>query len=189
MPTGYQDGDKQRSGTNQGGQMSEGWSGLTEDVGRASGAAAEQGRHFLDSAKAQATNYADQRKNDVAQSIIDLASSLHESGNAFEDRPNIRTLMDSAAEGLEQLAETVRKRSVADLFQDVEAVVRRRPATIAVATVAAGFLLARFIRSSAEGLRDQGQQRGSSEEASRQHGQPRQRQPQSDAASQGEARV
>jgi hypothetical protein len=183
MATGHYDGDKQRqSGSAERAETGGDW-------GDMAGAAAEQGRHFLDSAKAQATGYADQRKNDVAQSIVDLAGSLRESSRAIEDRPQIRTLVDSAAQGLEQFAETIRARSIADIFNDVEAVVRRRPAVVAAATLAAGFLVARFIRSSAEGLRDLDQQRGRSGGTGRWQQQPINNRSQSYASVRDDARA
>ncbi len=54
------------------------WGALREDVGGIAEAAVSQGRHFIDSAKDHATDYADKRKADVAQSVADLATSLRE---------------------------------------------------------------------------------------------------------------
>jgi hypothetical protein len=62
-------------------------------------------------------------------------------------------VVDSAAEGLDQFADSIRERTVTDIFNDVEEVVRRRPAAVAAVTVAIGFLAARFIKSSAEDMR------------------------------------
>ena len=123
--------------------------GVATDI---AGAAAEQGRQFLASARSQATGFADDRKNDAAQSIADLASSLRESGQTFGDRPNIQSFVGSAAEGLEQLAEGIRQRSFAEIYADVETFARARPVAVGVATVAAGFLLARFIKSTSQEL-------------------------------------
>lgn len=123
--------------------------GVATDI---AGAAAEQGRQFLASARSQATGFADDRKNDAAQSIADLASSLRQSGQTFGDRPNIQSFVGSAAEGLEQLADGIRQRSFAEIYADVETFARARPVAVGVATVAAGFLLARFIKSSSQEL-------------------------------------
>jgi hypothetical protein len=117
------------------------------------GAAVERGRYFIDSAREQATDYVDRRKEDIAQSVADFATSLRESTHSFDERPNIRAVVDSAADGLEQLADTIRERTFADIFNDFEGVVRRRPATVAAVSVAIGFLTARFIKSTAEDLR------------------------------------
>ncbi|MCB5173946.1 MULTISPECIES: apolipoprotein A1/A4/E family protein [Microvirga] len=129
------------------------WDALKEDVGGVAGAAVERGRHFIDAARDQATDYADRRKDDIAQSVADFANSLRDSTGSFEERPNIRAVVDSAAEGLETLADTIRERSFADIFNDFEGMVRRRPATVAAVSVAVGFLTARFIKSTAEELR------------------------------------
>ena len=133
----------------------EDWDALKSDVSDMAGAAVEQGWHFLDAAREQATDYADRRKDDVAQSVADFATSLRGATGSFEDRPNIHAIVDSAAEGLEQLADTIRERSFADIFNDIENVARERPATVAAISVAIGFLTARFIKSTAESLRNE----------------------------------
>jgi len=160
MSVGYQNGGKnQQPKGQQGGEAD--WNALKEDVGEIAGAAAERGRHFLDTARDQATGYVDRRKDDVAQSVTDFASSLRESTRSFEDRPNIQAFVDGAAEGLDQLADTIRSRSFAEIFNEMEHVVRRRPTAVAAVTLTAGFLVARFIKASAEGLRqDRGPQSG-----------------------------
>jgi len=161
---GYQNGGKfQQAEAQSGGQGADApdWDALKDDVGDIANAAVQRGRHFLDSAREQATGYVDRRKENVAQSVADFATSLREATSSFDDRPNIRAFVDSAAEGLDQFADSIRERSVEDIFNDVEEVVRHRPAAVAAVTVAIGFLTARFIKSSAEGMRQSpGSQRG-----------------------------
>lgn len=128
------------------------WEGLKSDVNEAGRAAMAQGIGFVDAAKAQAVDYAVQRKGDAAQSVADLASSLRESGRTFDDRPNLRAVFDSAAEGLDGLAGSIRERSFADLYADLEAVARRRPAAFVAASAVAGFLVARFVKASSDAL-------------------------------------
>ncbi|MBM6596256.1 hypothetical protein [Microvirga pudoricolor] len=129
------------------------WDDLKSDVGDIADAAVERGRTFIYAAREQATDYADKRKGDVAQSVSDFASSLRESTSSFEDRPNIRAVVDSAAEGLDNLADSIRDRSYGELFSDVEDVMRQRPAAVVAISVAVGFLAARFIKSTASDLR------------------------------------
>src|SRR3954453_21920140 len=102
------------------------WDDLKEDVGDIAGAAVERGRSFIYAAREQATDYADKRKSDVAQSVADFAHSLRESTSTFDDRPNIKAVVDSAAEGLDHLAGTIRDRSYGEIFSDVEEVMRQR---------------------------------------------------------------
>lgn len=126
---------------------------LREDVGGLADAAVERGWSFVDAARVQAVDYADQRKADAARSVGDLAKAIRESGRSFEDRPNIRAVMDSAAEGLDHFAGTIRDRSFAELYTDAERVARARPAAVAVAGAVAGFLVARLIKASSDSLR------------------------------------
>ena len=156
MSVGYQNGGNNQQPKAQAGEKrpeTADWETIKDDVGGIAEAAIQQGRNVLDSARDQATGYVDRRKDDVAQSVTDFASSLREATNTFDDRPNIRAFVDSAAEGLDQLAGSIRERSFAEIFNEVEDVVRQRPAAVAAVTVAIGFLTARFIKSSAEGLR------------------------------------
>ncbi|WP_205789865.1 hypothetical protein [Microvirga makkahensis] len=143
----------QQNGNRQPDTGSDDWDALKGDVGNMADAAVERGRYFIDSAREQATDYADRRKDDIAQSVADFATSLRESTRSFDERPNIRAVVDSAADGLEHLADSIRDRSFADIFNDFEDVVRRRPATVAAVSVAVGFLAARFLKSTAEDLR------------------------------------
>jgi hypothetical protein len=149
MGVGQQDSEKNYQQDSQG----DDWEALRGDVGDMAGAAVERGRFFIDAAREQATDYAGRRKDDVAQSVADFATSLRESTSSFDERPNIKAVVDSAAEGLEQLADTIRERTFADIFNDFEGVVRRRPAAVAAVSIAVGFLTARFIKSTAEDLR------------------------------------
>ncbi|MDB5560193.1 MAG: hypothetical protein JWQ36_3127 [Enterovirga sp.] len=114
--------------------------------------AAEQGRGLLQAATGTAATFADQRKDTAAQSIADLAASLRETGGNFDEQPSLKAFVGSAADGLEQLATGLRDRSFADLYADVEAVARRQPMTFGAGAAIAGFLLARFIKSSADEL-------------------------------------
>jgi len=143
----------QQNSNNQQDIGSEDWDALREDVGDMAGAAVERGRFFIETAREQASDYAGRRKDDIAQSVADFATSLRESTHSFDERPNIRAVVDNAADGLEQLADSIRERSFSDIFNDFEEVVRQRPATVAAVSVAVGFLAARFLKSTAEDMR------------------------------------
>jgi ElaB/YqjD/DUF883 family membrane-anchored ribosome-binding protein len=135
------------------------WGAIKDDVGEMAGTAVEKGRQLLDStldsAREQATSYVDQRKDEVAQTISDFARSLRDACKEFDDRPNIRGLVDSAADGIDDFAESMRARSFNEIFDHAESMIRQRPGTVAAATVAIGFLVARFIKASGENIRAQ----------------------------------
>jgi hypothetical protein len=153
------------------GGVPQSWDAIKDDVSGIAGAAADQGREFLSSARDQATGYMDQRKDAIAQSIADFGHSLREACGQFDDRPNIKTLVDNAAQGIDQLADSIRARSLNELFDEAEYLIRRRPGAVAAATMMAGFLVARFIKASAENIRDEQQRRRTASKRSRGQGQ------------------
>lgn len=134
--------------------------GIVDEVkgtaGELKDAAVEQGRHFFESAKGQATGFADQRKDDVAQSVSDIAASLRETGKQFDERPNIRAFVGGAADGLDQLAVGLRERSFADIYADVEDYARRSPLTVGAVAAVVGFMVARLVKASSDDLAESG---------------------------------
>jgi hypothetical protein len=157
MAVGYGNDGQQRnqqSSGHQAGSRPEGWDAIKDDVGGIAEAAVDRGRDFLQSARSQATGYVDQRKNDAAESVSDLARSLRDACAQFDDRPNIRAFVDSAADGLDQFADSIRARSFNEIFEDVEDLVRRRPAMVGAASLLTGFFLSRFIKASAQNIRE-----------------------------------
>lgn len=140
------------------------WNVLKEDVGEIAEVAVERGRHVFDTLREQLESYADHRKDEVAQSFSELARSLRQATEPFDDRPGIRALVDTAAGGLEQVSDAIRSRSAAELYEDLEDAMRRRPGTFALASSAIGFALARFIKASEQRSRQvrrgQGGRRG-----------------------------
>ncbi|GJE73992.1 MULTISPECIES: hypothetical protein [Methylorubrum] len=123
---------------------------LRHDVEDTAHVAVERGRGLAAAARQQALDYVDQRKGEAARSVGDLAKSVRDSGQTFEDRPNIRAFFDSAADGLDDLAGSIERRGLDDFYAEAEAFARRSPVTTAVATFAAGFLLARFVKASGQ---------------------------------------
>lgn len=121
---------------------------LRRDVEDMADVAVERGRGFAAAARVHAMDYAEGRKGDAAKSVSDLAGTLRDSGKTFDDRPNIKAFFASAADGLEDLAGSIDRRSFADFYDDAERYARRSPVTVAVATFAAGFLLSRFVKAS-----------------------------------------
>lgn len=126
------------------------WDNVKDTLEDVAEAAAERGRGFVDSARVQAAGYVDERKNAVATALTDLANSLRESGGAFGDRPGVGTLFATAADGIEGIAHRIQDQDLGDVYAEAEDFFRRRPGTAAVASFAAGFLLSRFVKASAQ---------------------------------------
>lgn len=124
------------------------WRGLKGDVEGLADVATERGRGLLDAARVQAQSFVESRKGDAAQSVHDLAKTLRDSSKDFDDRPNIKAFFDSAADGLTQLGGSIEARSFSEFYGEAEAFARRAPVAVAVGTFVAGFIAARFIKSS-----------------------------------------
>lgn len=122
--------------------------GLRHDLEETADEAITRGRSFAAAARSQVQSFAEERKSEAARSVAGIAHSVRDSGRSFDDRPNIKAFLDSAADGLEDLAGTIETRTFAEFFDEAEAFARRAPVTVAVATFAAGFLLSRFVKAS-----------------------------------------
>ena len=71
MGVGQQNTNRQQDNGN------EDWDALKGDVGDIAGVAAERSRYFIDSAREQATDYVDRRKDDIAQSVAKSVAARH----------------------------------------------------------------------------------------------------------------
>lgn len=103
-------------------------------------------RDFVDAAREQAVVYAEQRKGDAVRAVSDIADSIRRSGDGFADQPHVKAFFDNAAEGVTELSASIAGRSVGELYDEIEVVVRRRPVVAAAAAVLAGFTLVRVLR-------------------------------------------
>lgn len=130
--------------------QSQHWNELKDDVSGIVHAATEKTWSFVHSAKEQATHYADRRKDEAVQSISGFAQSLRETGKTLDDKPHVREFVDSAADGLEQLAINLKSQSLNDYVSKAQSHIQERPLTYATLGLVSGFILARFLKSSAE---------------------------------------
>jgi hypothetical protein len=152
MNTGHQNDWSGASSAKSSGEAAE-WTAVQEEIRKAGATATKAGRDFTRAAAEEASSYMQQRKGAVADMVADLARSMREACGSMRDRPNIMAFSESAAEGLDHLAARIRQQDFPELYRGIELAARRHPAALAGAGVFAGFLLARFIKSSAEGIR------------------------------------
>ena len=90
-------------------------------------------------------DYVARRKQDAVRVVSDVAGAIRGAGAGFEDAPNVKAFFDSAAEGVEELSADIGRRTVSELYDELDAAARRQPAvTLAVAAVA-GFALYRLL--------------------------------------------
>jgi len=96
----------------------------------------------------QVQRYAANRKQDAVRAVSDVAAGIREAGAAFADAPRLKAFFDTAAEGVEELSADIGRRTVGQLYDEVEAAVRRRPGVALAAVAVAGFALLRFLKAS-----------------------------------------
>ena len=126
------------------------------EVGRQAREAAEEvkqeARAAADHAKEQARSAAARQKDAAAQQIGGWAQALRTASDDLHGRgqDTAAAYVRQAADGLERACGTVRARDVDELIGSVEDFARRQPVAFLGGAVAAGFGLARFMRSSAE---------------------------------------
>lgn len=114
---------------------------------RQGGTAGDGQADFASAVRSVAADYVGKRKGDAVGAISDIADAIRTSGNGFDNNPNIKAFFDQAAEGVNELADGIARRSFADLFDEFEAAARRRPLLAGVAVAAASFTLLRFLRN------------------------------------------
>jgi ElaB/YqjD/DUF883 family membrane-anchored ribosome-binding protein len=114
-------------------------------------AKARAGR-LLDDAKERARSAIDERKEGLAQDVGDFAHALRVSASDLEEhnKAYVAHYVEQAASSVEQIADTLQRQDLTDLMRRTEDFARRQPGLFIGGAVAAGFALARFLKSSAE---------------------------------------
>lgn len=105
----------------------------------------EEARHRTKSLISDQKHTAAEQVGSVAGALRQTAQQLNAQGQASMAR-----YVDWAAEGLDDLSGTLRDKDVDSLVRQAEDFARRQPAVVIGGAVAIGFLLSRFLKSSAE---------------------------------------
>jgi len=103
---------------------------------------------FAEDIRMQAVGYAGKRKADASRVFSDVGEAIRASGSGFSDQPNIKAFFDAAAEGIEEFSDGLNRRTFSEIYDEVDAAVRRRPGVTFAAAALAGFALFRYIRAS-----------------------------------------
>jgi uncharacterized protein YjbJ (UPF0337 family) len=127
-------------------------------AGQARAAASEA----ADRTKSRVTDYAEQQKGAAAEQIVKLSEAAHAAADHLnEASPTMARYTHDLAGGIDRFAGVVRERSVGDLVRQASSYARREPAMFVAGTVFVGFVMARFLKSSAERAeRERWQNRG-----------------------------
>jgi hypothetical protein len=125
---------------------------VRDQASRAAGQVQEQAQAFISGQKEVAADHIE----GVAKVLHDTVDQLRQkSPGAVTD------YAERAVESLDSVANALRERDVRDLVGQVEDFARRQPVLFLAGTVAIGFALARFLKSSSRGGASYGQGSGS----------------------------
>jgi hypothetical protein len=112
-----------------------------------------QANRFAEEAKQRGRSMLEEQKGNAVSQLSGFASVLRETASKCAEREDQRTAgraLEQAAGGLERFADALRSRDVDSLMDQAARMARQQPAVFIGGTIAAGFLLSRFLKSSAD---------------------------------------
>jgi hypothetical protein len=109
---------------------------------------------IVEEARGSARSLLDEQRKRVAEELEIVASAVREAGRKLkeEDREAAAHYTDRAAEGVERVSNYLHERHFGEVLEDAGELLRRQPALFIAGAFTAGFFLARFLKSSAEGV-------------------------------------
>jgi hypothetical protein len=110
-------------------------------------------RDVAEPLKEKVQDLAQQQKNMGAEQISVLARAIHGAAEGLQsDMPKLADTIHDAGARLERTAADFRERDFQELVDDFNEIGRKQPALFFGGAVIAGFVLARFLKSSAENV-------------------------------------
>jgi hypothetical protein len=135
------------------GQASEVADNVRGTVASATEEATTQGEEVLGVARERVEGFAEDGKEAAAEQASGFATAIRHAAEDLEaSSPEIAHHVRTAADSVEGISAALRDRSAGQLIQDVTDFARRQPAAFFGVAALAGFALARFAKSSADGL-------------------------------------
>jgi hypothetical protein len=124
---------------------------LTERVKDKAADLKRQAKDAVHDMGVHARSAADEQKNVAAERVSGVARALRVASDDLHDQGQslVAGYSRQVAEGLESMAQSLSRRSLADLVKGVEGFARERPVAVLGGAMVAGFALARFMKSSA----------------------------------------
>jgi hypothetical protein len=112
----------------------------------------QEAQHLTESVKEHGQSLLAERKKATADEIGGVAEALHKTAREMhqqEHPPMITPYAEWAGDTLERFSNTLRERDLNALLRQTEDFARRQPGVFIGGAVVAGFMLARFLKSSA----------------------------------------
>ena len=115
-----------------------------DQVGEARGVVS----NMANEAKNKISEIVDQQKTAGADRLASLSrAAQHAAGDLDEQNPQVAKLVRDAASSVDKFAGDLRSSSLSDVVESVTGFARKQPVAFFAASVLAGFVLARFVKS------------------------------------------
>lgn len=111
----------------------------------------EAGERAATASKMRARALLSARKGEISRAADAISHALHEASRGLMERQYVETagLVDRSADRIGSFSERVRDAEDGQVLKEAEDYIRERPALATGAALAAGFVLARFMKSGA----------------------------------------
>lgn len=106
-----------------------------------------EAREFAEALRDHTQGYVGRRRADTVRIVSDIGEAIRDTGTGFDGLPHLKSFFDQAALGVDELAESMSRRTFGEMYDEVHAAVRRRPAVAAAAALLAGFALFRTLNA------------------------------------------
>jgi vacuolar-type H+-ATPase subunit H len=116
--------------------------------------AKQDAREIADRAQAHAKSMLDEQKHAAAGQVDGFAKALRKTSEQLnaQDQGPVAHYVERAAESLDNLSATLRDQDISSLVTQVQDYAKRQPVVFMGGAIAAGFLVARFLKSSSSPL-------------------------------------
>lgn len=104
----------------------------------------------LDGTREQVQSAFDQQKSQAANRLGGLATALRQTGDNLQNQneDTFAHYAQAAAEQIDQFSKTLENKNMTELWSEVQSFASRQPEVFIAGSLAAGFLLGRFLKSS-----------------------------------------
>jgi hypothetical protein len=123
-----------------------------QSLGEVAAQTKEQAAELTEQVKQQAGEKIDAQKSQAAERLGGVASALRETGRTLHEREDdtVAQYVDSLAGQVEKASTYLKEMNISDMAREIQNFAQRKPEMFLLTSLAAGFLLGRFLRSSSD---------------------------------------
>lgn len=138
-------------GTGQDGAARDSQEEMKQKAQDIAGQTKQKAQEIADQTKQQGRAMFDQQKESAAGQMDSVAKAFRSTAQQLEGEGQQQTgkYVGMVAENLESLGRRLKEKNIDELLSDAQNLARRSPATFIAGSIAAGFILSRFLKSSA----------------------------------------